>query len=75
MIGTPTTTGTYTFSIDFTDSLGNSYTEFYRITVNQGPGPGPGPQPVPALSEWSLIILASLMLGLVGLQLRRQQRP
>ena len=75
LIGTPTTTGTYTFSIDFTDSLGNSYTEFYRITVNQGPGPGPGPQPVPALSEWSLIILASLMLGLVGLQLRRQQRP
>ena len=67
LTGSPTTPGIYTFAITVTGNTSDTFTEFYRLEIQQGP-----PVPIPTLSEWAMILLVMGMIGLVGWRHRRQ---
>lgn len=57
--GTPTTPGSYTFTITATDATSCASSRNYAVSVN------PGTAPIPTLSQWGLIVLTAV-LALVG---------
>lgn len=61
--GTPTTAGTFTFTITATDANGCPGSRTYSFTITVGPPPPPGGT-VPTLSEWGAIFMALLIVAI-----------
>lgn len=64
LTGTPLTVGIYAFTILATDSVGCPGSRMYSIAISQG-------ETIPTLSEWGLILLATLM-GLAAIRNSRK---
>jgi large repetitive protein len=60
--GTPTTAGTFNFTITATDANGCPGSRTYVFVIPGGPPPPPGGT-VPTLSEWGAILLALLIIA------------
>ena len=62
--GTPTTAGTFTFTITATDANGCPGSRTYSFTITAGPPPPVPPGgTVPTLSEWGAILMALLIIA------------
>ena len=69
--GTPTETGTFTFTITAMDQNGCTGLREYTLVINAAPAIVPAS--IPTLSEWGMIILMALMGVMAIYSLRRRQ--
>jgi len=65
--GTPTTAGVYAGVLIATNSAASSVIN-YQMTVTATP------TDIPTLSEWAMLILLSLLLGMGGCWMRRRRQ-
>ena len=70
-VGPPTDAGTFTGTVTASNGTLPNATQNFSITITAAAPPGPA-APIPTFSEWAMIILSVLMVGLAGLHYRKK---